>query len=246
MRFFDIFKKKQPTHSEKIDLAYRCYKPEMVGMIYPGGKAQAERIITSLSKIYNVNLDLSDAKKYYDILSTYSDVLIRKVVTHSPGDYIVTSLQIKHGNLIKNEETAQKALAFVTLNMANNDFLIETDNDMTVLDFMTDALSQLEDAKKQNVDAENDNLDDPEYGLVATKPIYTNGVNGSYEYLEELKTTLGEKLTWNRKGSMPVEGVNGIIDIYESILPSGKPYKTLYVNMYGSTNTKRVPKGFSR
>ena len=64
--------------------------------------------------------------------------------------------------------------------------------------------------------------------------------------MEELKTTLGEKLTWNRKGSTSVEGVNGIIDIYESTLPSGKPYKTLYVNMYGSTNSKRIPKGFSR
>ena len=42
MGLFDIFKKKLPTHSEKVDLAYRCYKPEMVGMIYPGGKAQAD------------------------------------------------------------------------------------------------------------------------------------------------------------------------------------------------------------
>ena len=246
MGLFDIFKKKQPTHSEKVDLAYRCYKPEMVGMIYPGGKAQAEKIITSLSKIYNVNLEASDAKKYYDILSTYSDVVIRKVVTQSADDHIVTSRQVKHGDLINNKETAQKALAFVTLNMNNNDFAIETDEDMTALDFMADAFSQMEEAKNQNVDAENDNLDDPEYGLVVTKPIYTNGVNGSYAYLEELKTTLGEKLTWNRKGSTSVEGVNGIIDIYESTLPSGKPYKTLYVNMYGSTNSKRIPKGFSR
>ena len=246
MGLFDIFKKKLLTHSEKVDLAYRCYKPEMVGMIYPGGKAQAGKIITSLSKIYGINLDTSDAKKYYDILTTYSDVVIRKVVTQSSDDHIVTSLQVKHGDLIKSKAIAQKALAFVTLNMNNNDFSIEADDDMAALDFMTDMFSQMEQTASQNADAENDNLDDPEYGLVVNKPIYTKGVNGSNRYLEELKTSLGEKLTWRRLGSTSAEGINGMIDIYESTLPSGKPYKTLYVNMYGSTNSKKIPKGFSK
>jgi len=77
-------------------------------------------------------------------------------------------------------------------------------------------------------------------------PIYTNGVNGSNKYLEGLKTALGEKLTWKRVGSTSAEGVNGLIDIYVSTLPSGKEYKTLYLNMYGSSNSKKVPKGFSR
>lgn len=246
MGLFDIFKKKLPTHSEKVDLAYRCYKPEMVGMIYPGGKAQAGKIITSLSKIYGINLDTSDAKKYYDILTTYSDVVIRKVVTQSSDDHIVTSLQVKHGDLIKSKAIAQKALAFVTLNMNNNDFSIEADDDMAALDFMTDMFSQMEQTASQNADAENDNLDDPEYGLVVTKPIYTKGVNGSNRYLEELKTSLGEKLTWRRLGSTSAEGINGMIDIYECTLPSGKPYKTVYVNMYGSANSKKIPKGFSK
>ena len=246
MGLFDIFKKKLLTHSEKVDLAYRCYKPEMVGMIYPGGKAQAGKIITSLSKIYGINLDTSDAKKYYDILTTYSDVVIRKVVTQSSDDHIVTSLQVKHGDLIKSKAIAQKALAFVTLNMNNNDFSIEADDDMAALDFMTGMFSQMEQTASQNADAENDNLDDPEYGLVVNKPIYTKGVNGSNRYLEELKTSLGEKLTWRRLGSTSAEGINGMIDIYESTLPSGKPYKTLYVNMYGSTNSKKIPKGFSK
>ena len=29
MGLFDIFKKKPPTHEEKVALAHRCYKPEM-------------------------------------------------------------------------------------------------------------------------------------------------------------------------------------------------------------------------
>ena len=167
-------------------------------------------------------------------------------MTQSSDDHIVTSLQVKHGDLIKSKAIAQKALAFVTLNMNNNDFSIEADDDMAALDFMTDMFSQMEQTASQNADAENDNLDDPEYGLVVTKPIYTKGVNGSNRYLEELKTSLGEKLTWRRLGSTSAEGINGMIDIYESTLPSGKPYKTVYVNMYGSANSKKIPKGFSK
>mgnify|MGYP004733646223 CR=1 FL=1 len=129
MGLFDILKKKMPTHSEKVDLAYRCYKPEMVEMIYPGGKVQAGKIITSLSKIYDIDLDTSDAKKYYNILTIYSDVLIRKVVTQSSDDNIVTSLQVKHGDLIKSKNVAWKTLAFITLNMNNNNFCLESADD---------------------------------------------------------------------------------------------------------------------
>lgn len=243
---FSIFKKKPPTHSEKIDLAYKCYKPEIVEMIYPGGIVQAGKIVTSLGKIYNVDLEASDAKTYYDILSTYSDVIIRKVITQSSDDCIIDSLQVKHGNLIKSKDVARKALAFVTLNMNNNDFSLETADDMSALKFVTDMFSQMEQISSQNIEVENDNLNDPEYGLVLNKPIYTKGVNGSKNYLEELKTSSGEKLIWKRLGSTSTESINGMIDIYESTLPSGKPYKTLYVNMYGSANSKKIPKGFSK
>lgn len=43
---------------------------------------------------------------------------------------------------------------------------------------------------------------------------------------------------------MSVDGINGMIDIYEGYLPSGKRYKTLYVNMYGTANSTTAPKGF--
>ena len=74
MGFFDIFKKKPPTHSEKVDLAYRCYNQNMVGTVFPGGRTQASNIIVSLAKIYGVNLDDRSAKEYHSILTTFSDV----------------------------------------------------------------------------------------------------------------------------------------------------------------------------
>ena len=35
-----------------------------------------------------------------------------------------------------------------------------------------------------------------------------------------------------------------MVDIYEIILPSGKLYKTIYLNMYGTQNSTKTPKGF--
>ena len=91
------------------------------------------------------------------------------------------------------------------------------------------------------------NEDDPEFGLVPEKPIYTLAtdiVEGQRAYLGKLRTVNGEKITWKRLGPTSVEGVHGMIDIYETFLPSGQPYATLYINMYGARKSVAAPQGF--
>jgi hypothetical protein len=102
-------------------------------------------------------------------------------------------------------------------------------------------------AMEANRTAQCDNEDDPEFGLVPEKPIYTLAtdiVEGQRAYLSKLRTTNGEKITWKRFGSTSVEGIHGMIDIYETFLPSGQPYKTLFINMYGAKKSVAAPKGF--
>lgn len=246
MGLFDIFKKKPLTHEEKVDLAYRCYKPDMVGMVFHGGKRQASNIICSIAKLVGKNLPALDAKGYYDLLSIYSDVLIRRVVTHSTDDSIIASLQVKHGQDIKNKSVAQKVLAYCTINMNNNDFCLDDEESMEALSLFDNILSQNEQIAQSNIDAQTDNLDDPDYGLTPEKPVYVKGIEGSEEYLRNLRTALGEIVSWERQGSLAVENINGMVDIYEIILPSGKPYKTIYLNMYGTQNSVKIPKGFGR
>ena len=245
MGLFDIFKKKPPTHEEKVDLAYRCYKPEMVEMVFPGGKKQASNIICSIARLVGKNLADLDAKGYYEFLSIYSDVLIRRVVTHSTDDNIVASLQGKHGQEIKNKAVAQKVLAYCTINMQNHDFCLDNAESMEALCLFDNILSQNEQISKSNSEAQMENLDDPEYGFVPEKPIYVKGVEGSDKYLKSLRTVLGESIIWERHGSISVDGINGMIDIYDISLHSGKPYKTLYLNMYGTQDSTIAPKGFS-
>lgn len=95
--------------------------------------------------------------------------------------------------------------------------------------------------------AQPNNEKDPEFGLVPEKPIFTLAteiVDGQRTYLGKLRTLNGDKITWKRLGSTSVEGINGMIDIYETYLPSGAPYKTLYINMYGARTSKTAPAGF--
>lgn len=97
--------------------------------------------------------------------------------------------------------------------------------------------------------ASQPNLEDNgDFGLVPEKPIYTHAlksVDGEREYLNMLYTANGEKITWTRRGSTGVAGVNGMIDIYDTFLPSGQPYKTIYINMYGAKTSVKAPAGFS-
>lgn len=98
-----------------------------------------------------------------------------------------------------------------------------------------------------NRTAQPDNEGDPEFGLVPEKPIFTLAteiIDGQRAYLSKLRTLNGEKITWKRLGSTSADGINGMIDIYETFLPSGAPYKTLYINMYGARTSKSAPEGF--
>ena len=92
----------------------------------------------------------------------------------------------------------------------------------------------------------NDEISD-NFGLVPEKPIFTlatKSVNGEREYLDKLCTKDGEKITYTRRGSTSAQGVHGIIDVYETYLPSGEHYKTLYINMYGDEDSQNTPTGF--
>ena len=86
---------------------------------------------------------------------------------------------------------------------------------------------------------------DADFGLVPQKPVYTVGIDEQEKYLKSLRTINGEPIKWNRRGSMSVDSVNGMVDVYDIYLPSGVEYKTIYVNMYGAYNSGFAPKGFS-
>jgi hypothetical protein len=101
------------------------------------------------------------------------------------------------------------------------------------------------DAMEANANSQPDNESDEDFGLVPEKPIFTlalKSVDGEEEYLNKLRTTSGERIEYNRRGSISAVGINGMIDIYDTFLPNGQPYKTIYINMYGATASISTPK----
>lgn len=101
---------------------------------------------------------------------------------------------------------------------------------------------------KENSKNQLNNEEDVDFGLVPEKPIYTlalMSVDGEREYLNQLYTENGVKIKWNRRGSTSVNGINGIIDVYDTVLPSGELYKTIYINMYGAKKSEKAPVGFT-
>lgn len=132
MGLFDIFRKK-PTHSEKVSLAYQAFRSDIVESIFPGKIQQAEKIIISLGKIFDVNMDTLDANDYLELLKIYMDVLIRKVSIPMSDDGIINSLQMRHNGFVKSDGIAKRVLVYTQFNMLNHDFVLESQADLDLL-----------------------------------------------------------------------------------------------------------------
>lgn len=115
----------------------------------------------------------------------------------------------------------------------------------TVAKILASGIVEGQKAMEANKESQPHNELDADFGLVPQKPIYTVGIDEQEKYLKSLRTINGEPIKWNRRGSMSVDGVNGMVDVYDTFLPSGEEYKTIYINMYGAYNSTFAPKGFS-
>ena len=84
------------------------------------------------------------------------------------------------------------------------------------------------DAMEANSQSQPDNEADVDFGLVPEKPIFTlalKSVEGEKEYLGRLYASNGEKIKYNRRGSTSANGINGMIDIYDTYLEKPNSHK---------------------
>ena len=83
-----------------------------------------------------------------------------------------------------------------------------------------------------------------EFGLSKTNPIPVYGIPSNEIYLKQLKTNLGGKITWKRKGSIKVKGIEKEIDEYLIYDEKGKKIATFFISPYHWKTSKKLPKGF--
>ena len=113
--------------------------------------------------------------------------------------------------------------------------------------FMKFQAKQTVDAMEANAKSQTNHESDAAFGLTPEKPVFTpalKSVSGEKEYLNKLRTVNGDKISYERTGSISTVGVHGITDIYDTFLPSGELYKRIYINMYGAKGSQEAPAGF--
>ena len=131
-------------------------------------------------------------------------------------------------------------------NSAPADEVVKAENESeTVAKILASGIIEGQKAMEANKESQPHNELDADFGLVPQKPVYTVGIDEQEKYLKSLRTINGDPIKWNRRGSMSVDGVHGMVDVFDIYLPSGEEYKTIYINMYGAANSTFTPKGFS-
>ena len=130
-------------------------------------------------------------------------------------------------------------------NPITEETIVPAVENQTVAKLLASGIVEGQKAMESNKENQPHNELDTDFGLVSHKPIYTVGIDEQERYLKTLCTINGEPIKWIRRGSMSVDSVNGMVDAYDTYLPSGEEYKTIYINMYGISNSTIAPKGFS-
>ncbi len=84
-----------------------------------------------------------------------------------------------------------------------------------------------------------------EFGRAHTNPIPVNGAWGEFRYLNRLRCSCGAGLIFHRLGSLPVDGIFGNIDVFETVCLQGKHWDILCFHIYHPRRTSILPAGYS-
>lgn len=235
--------KESQAHLEKAEAAYRGYREETAGTLFPGGVMQAANIIASLARIIQADLSCCDALQYARILSLYAYVQMRRTA-HEDLLRMIQGLRVAHSELVTSERMAQEVLAACIIHAENSGFALSSEEDWHTITSLAEDIGRSAADAESNQSKSSAYIEDPEYGLVAHKPVCTRGIRGSQEYLSWLISETGEPLRWNHRGALEVQGIQGPVDVYDSFLPSGQAYQTVYIHMYAQETSPKAPRGF--
>ncbi len=223
---------------------YGEYESQTARVLFPGGPNQIANIISSFAFICSATSSSWGESQFKDILSIYSEVRFRKQAMNDDDKTVVGRLMSKFRRYVKSQKTAERIVGFVRICSVSHNFTCLTPEALQMLDKVMESDAQVEKAIVKNNGLQDKNTDDNQYGIVKEKPVYTNGVDGTFAYLASLRTSSGQKLTWVKHGTSVVKDVVGAVDEYEGRLPSGEFYGIVYINMFCNANSTAAPFGF--
>ena len=98
----------------------------------------------------------------------------------------------------------------------------------------------------KNANLEEQYINDPEYGLISTKPLFVAGFNAANDYMRRLRTSNGESIAILMRASLKeIEGICGIVDCYSIQTEKGLALPSIYMSVYGSKTSEKAPAGFT-
>lgn len=83
-----------------------------------------------------------------------------------------------------------------------------------------------------------------QFGLESTNPIPINSILDNEIYLSRLRLENGNKITWQRGGSLITDNIVSLIDCYIIFDNKGEIVTTLYFSPYHFKTSNKAPKGF--
>ncbi len=253
MGLFNFMKKKKDktlkelTDEQILQVVYeKGFKSPANAMLFPNGTRELVKIVTSLAKITNVTLDSSDPIKYLHLAQMYVEICSYQVISKSTNNYMMRALQEKHPDIVKDRTTARRVLVFSLLHMEDREFSLDNADDLSKFCGRESLFVEVDRIAVENDKIANQHITDFDYGLTKENPVYTDGAAGSDRYLSYLLSADGENLVWERICVHQVEGINGLVDEYQSKLPSGEVYKSVFCNLYANATSVVIPNGFRK
>lgn len=225
------------TLDAEIVRVYNGIDAKMRRSVYYGNMNSAKAILKQLSQCF---AEMPEARRIDLVNEMYVQTWIRSRFWRISPQF--TSADIKAAICERYSHVGQERVTdFVDQALT---IIFQHDPELKRIACVQDFLSGMVAAHSvSNMGMEDKYTSDSEYGLVPEKPVFVAGFGMDRQYLDHLTSESGEKLSYVRKGSMPVTGIDGPVDIYLLYLPDKTVYMTIYLSVYGSRNTCEVPLG---
>ena len=214
--------------------AYKNLSSDQKERFFPGEEDQAKKAIASLACLLGSRCD------YSQLLMLYITVATRNMMGFD-NDRISVTVKARFSDIVPENKVAQ-VIECISRISHNYSYIEKLDSpEMQAFDNFFDV--QFEGRFSDNEKRLEDATLYPGFGTNPDNPIFAHSSAGSYSYLNLLYTSEVIPLSWNRVGSMEVESSIDPLDEYELILPDGKVYCRIYINMYARESSRYCPQG---
>lgn len=246
MGLFDLFNKK-PKLEELANASYMFLEKkdrEMVNILFPGGTGELSKVVLSLSLVCKIDLSKCTPETYFKLVELYSMTMLQFGIKGQNIKLIASYLRNKYPELVVTDNIAIRLCVFYKMHFTDKTFFLNNEISIKMFEIYVKAEFERDKIIESNNSMFSKNLSDEDYGHVATKPIYVAGGVGANEFLNNLCGACGDFLTWDRVDVKNIDGINGMVDVYESKTVSGDIYAELYLNVYSHSTSTTIPKNF--